>query len=110
MIAAFFSMLGPASYQRPVAVVADGVAYLTAGTRVLARSRLHRTRPVGHADQPDTFYMGSVGGGVWKTTNCCSSATTWTVTTDDALVSTTNIDSLTIDPNDHNAEEVERLM
>jgi len=23
----------------------------------------------GHADQPDTFYMGSVGGGVWKTEN-----------------------------------------
>src|ERR1017187_7925919 len=21
----------------------------------------------GHADQPDTFYMGSVGGGVWET-------------------------------------------
>ena len=24
-------------------------------------------------------YSGSVGGGVWKTTNCCSAATTWTV-------------------------------
>jgi photosystem II stability/assembly factor-like uncharacterized protein len=23
----------------------------------------------GHASQPDTFYMGSVGGGVWKTEN-----------------------------------------
>src|ERR1051326_1362493 len=23
----------------------------------------------GHADQPDTFYFGSVGGGVWKTEN-----------------------------------------
>src|SRR5208283_4702061 len=23
----------------------------------------------GIADQPDTFYMGSVGGGVWKTEN-----------------------------------------
>jgi BNR/Asp-box repeat len=23
----------------------------------------------GHADQPDTFYFGSVGGGVWKTKN-----------------------------------------
>src|SRR5271163_4524547 len=23
----------------------------------------------GHANQPDTFYMGSVGGGVWKTEN-----------------------------------------
>jgi hypothetical protein len=47
-------------------------------------------------------YAASVGGGVWKTTNCCSSATTWTVKTDDPLISTTNIDSLTIDPNNHN--------
>jgi hypothetical protein len=23
----------------------------------------------GHASQPDTFYFGSVGGGVWKTQN-----------------------------------------
>ena len=28
----------------------------------------------GHASQPDTFYMGSVGGGVWKTEN---SGRTW---------------------------------
>src|SRR4051812_37150933 len=28
----------------------------------------------GHADQPDTFYFGSVGGGVWKTEN---SGHTW---------------------------------
>ncbi len=47
-------------------------------------------------------YSASVGGGVWKTTNCCSAATTWTVKTDDPLISTTSIDSLTIDPNDHN--------
>src|SRR6185369_1631603 len=47
-------------------------------------------------------YAASVGGGVWKTTNCCSNATTWTVKTDDPLISTTNIDSLTIDPNNHN--------
>ncbi len=47
-------------------------------------------------------YAASVGGGVWKTTNCCSAATSWTVKTDDPLVSTTNIDSLTIDPNNHN--------
>src|SRR5262245_9497994 len=46
-------------------------------------------------------YLGAVGGGVWKTTNCCSDTTTWTVTTDDPLISTTAIDSITIDPNDH---------
>jgi len=47
-------------------------------------------------------YAASVGGGVWKTTNCCSAATTWTVVTDDPLVSTTSIDTVTIDPANHN--------
>src|SRR5919197_1309004 len=47
-------------------------------------------------------YLGSVGGGVWKTTKCCSASTTWSVVTDDPLISTTAIDSVTIDPNDHN--------
>ena len=47
-------------------------------------------------------YAGSVGGGVWKTTNCCSAATTWSAVTDDPLISTIAIDTLTIDPNNHN--------
>src|SRR5438093_8290758 len=47
-------------------------------------------------------YSGAVGGGVWKTTNCCSASTTWTVVTDDPLISTTSIDTVTLDPNDHN--------
>ncbi len=47
-------------------------------------------------------YIGTVGGGVWKTTNCCSSTTTWNVLTDSSLISTTSIDSVVIDPNDHN--------
>src|SRR4051794_10982272 len=28
-------------------------------------------------------YAGTVGGGVWKTTNCCSSSTNWTLMTND---------------------------
>src|SRR5881394_3663492 len=47
-------------------------------------------------------YLGAVGGGVWKTTNCCSDMTTWTVVTDDPLISTTAIDTIVIDPSDHN--------
>jgi hypothetical protein len=47
-------------------------------------------------------YAASVGGGVWKTTNCCSSSTNWTVMTDDPLISTISIDTVTIDPNNHN--------
>jgi len=47
-------------------------------------------------------YIASNGGGVWKTTNCCSAATTWTSMTDDPLVSTTGVGTLAIDPNNHN--------
>ncbi|MDQ6939042.1 MAG: hypothetical protein M3119_02685, partial [Verrucomicrobiota bacterium] len=47
-------------------------------------------------------YIGTVDGGVWKTTNCCSTSTTWSVLTDDSLISTTSIDSVVIDPNNHN--------
>ncbi len=36
----------------------------------------------GHADQPDTFYFGSVGGGVWKTEN---SGRTWVPISDDGI-------------------------
>jgi hypothetical protein len=47
-------------------------------------------------------YAGSVGGGVWKTTDCCTATTTWSVVTDDPLISAISIDTLTIDPNNHN--------
>ncbi|MDQ6860818.1 MAG: hypothetical protein M3032_06645 [Verrucomicrobiota bacterium] len=47
-------------------------------------------------------YAATVGGGVWKTTNCCGAGTTWTVTTDDPLIATTAIDDLVIDPNNRN--------
>src|SRR5436305_2241729 len=40
-------------------------------------------------------YLGSDGGGVWKTTNCCTAATTWTSVTDNPLLATINIDTLT---------------
>src|ERR1700731_1278776 len=47
-------------------------------------------------------YLASVGGGVWKTTNCCSGSTTWNVTTDSPLLATITVDSIAIDPNNHN--------
>jgi hypothetical protein len=47
-------------------------------------------------------YLGSDGGGVWKTTNCCTAATSWSVVTDDPLLATIAIDTLTIDPHNHN--------
>lgn len=47
-------------------------------------------------------YIATVGGGIWKTTNCCSSTTSWSPTTDHPLIATIATDSVTIDPNDHN--------
>ncbi len=47
-------------------------------------------------------YSGGVGGGVWKTTNCCSDSTVWTAVTDDPLLATISIDALAMDPQNHN--------
>jgi hypothetical protein len=47
-------------------------------------------------------YLATDGGGVWKTTNCCTASTNWTMLTDDASISTTAVDTLVIDPNNHN--------
>jgi hypothetical protein len=46
-------------------------------------------------------YLATVGGGVAKTTNCCTASTTWSLVTDDPLISTVSIDTITIDPNHH---------
>ncbi|HVJ61218.1 MAG TPA: hypothetical protein VM555_00705 [Tahibacter sp.] len=48
-------------------------------------------------------YLGSDGGGVWKTTNCCSPATTWSIKTDNiAQIANVAIGDITLDPNNHN--------
>lgn len=47
-------------------------------------------------------YAAAVGGGVWKTTNCCSAGTTWSLVTDSPLSTASAVDALAIDPNDHN--------
>jgi photosystem II stability/assembly factor-like uncharacterized protein len=48
--------------------------------RMVGPSRGGRVTAVaGHREQPSTFYMGSVGGGVWKTKNYGS---TWTCVSD----------------------------
>ena len=53
-------------------------------------------------DDPTIAWLGSDGGGVWKTTNCCTTATTWTVKTDIPEISSMAIGDLTMDPNNHN--------
>src|SRR4051812_8685614 len=47
-------------------------------------------------------YIGTVGGGVWKTTTCCNGSTSWAPVTDDPVISTISISTITIDPNNHN--------
>lgn len=47
-------------------------------------------------------YIATVGGGVWKTTNCCSATTSWSAVTDDPLLATIAINTITLDPSDHN--------
>lgn len=47
-------------------------------------------------------YLGSDGGGVWKTTNCCSTGTTWSLTTDLPNIVNAAIGDIVIDPNNHN--------
>jgi uncharacterized repeat protein (TIGR01451 family) len=47
-------------------------------------------------------YIATVGGGVWKTTTCCSGSTSWSPMTDDAVIGTQSIDTVTIDPSNHN--------
>ncbi len=57
---------------------------------------------------PTIAYAGSDGGGIWKTTTCCSLAappantTSWTVVTDVPEVAGLSISDITIDPHDHN--------
>jgi uncharacterized repeat protein (TIGR01451 family) len=50
---------------------------------------------------PTIAYLGSDGGGVWKTTNCCSDTTTWAVKTDFPEIASMAIGDITLDPNDH---------
>ena len=84
---------GTASRCRATAARAATAIGLVAG-----RVNVMRIDPV----TPNVAYLGSDGGGVWKTTNCCSAATTWAPVTDDPLLSTIAIGDITIDPNDHN--------
>jgi uncharacterized repeat protein (TIGR01451 family) len=57
---------------------------------------------VSDPDDPTIAYLGSDGGGVWKTTNCCSASTTWTVKTDFPEIASMAIGDITIDPSNHN--------
>src|SRR5580658_7545769 len=68
--------MGPAG-QYPASLLA-GLQWRDVGPMRAGRSYA----VAGHADQPDTFYMGSVGGGVWKTEN---SGRTWNPIADEGI-------------------------
>lgn len=57
---------------------------------------------VSDPTDPAIAWLGSDGGGVWKTTNCCSAATTWQVKTDFPEIASMAIGDLTLDPNNAN--------
>ena len=83
-----FTLLGP----QPLAGEGFGAGNNAGRTNVI----------VGDLDDPTIAYLGSDGGGVWKTTNCCSSSTTWTIKTDFPEIASMAIGDITIDPSDHN--------
>ena len=82
-----FTLLGP----QPLAGEGFGAGNNAGRTNVL----------VGDLDDPTIAYLGSDGGGVWKTTNCCSSSTTWTIKTDFPEIASMAIGDISIDPNNH---------
>jgi hypothetical protein len=91
-----FTALGPAPLQM------TGCSGCYDYTKTEGRVNTIAVDPTTTINGSIVAYLGSVGGGVWKTTNCCSGSTSWSVTTDDPLLSTITIDSITIDPNNHN--------
>jgi photosystem II stability/assembly factor-like uncharacterized protein len=79
------TLLGMAAFAQRPAATGQYAAGLLAGLqwRDAGPMRAGRTFGVaGHPDQPDTFYMGSVGGGVWKTEN---SGRTWLPISDEGI-------------------------
>src|ERR1700689_3322546 len=81
---AVFSSAGSLSAEKPNAA-AQYPAEMLGGLewRDVGPMRGGRSYAVaGSASQPDTFYMGSVGGGVWKTEN---SGRTWFPISDDGI-------------------------
>lgn len=59
---------------------------------------------LAHPTNPDILYIGSINGGVWKTTNATSANPTWTTTTDSQ--SSNSISTLTFDSADATSQTV----
>ena len=85
IIASAVILLALTLFAQPISTTDQYPAAFLAGLtwRDVGPMRGGRTFAVaGHAGQPDTFYMGSVGGGVWKTEN---SGRTWSPISDEGI-------------------------
>src|SRR3954447_1314049 len=92
VIIAMFSVL-PADAQQPDPSLYSGLRW-----RMIGPFRGGRVNAVsGVVGQPDTFYFGSVGGGVWKSLNA---GRTWTPIFDSANVA--SIGAIGVAPSDPN--------
>jgi photosystem II stability/assembly factor-like uncharacterized protein len=94
---AFLAFMIPLGAQQYPAALLSGLEWRDVGPM-----RGGRTYAVsGNAAQPDTFYMGSVGGGVWKTEN---SGRTWYPIADDPVtgIPIGSIGAIAVAPSDPN--------
>ena len=55
--------------------------------------------PTATVDGSTVVFIGTDGGGVWKTTNCCTANTAWRVVTDFPEIDSMSISDLKIDQN-----------
>ncbi len=53
---------------------------------------------ISHPSNPAIAWLGADGGGIWKTSNCCSASTTWEIKTDIAEIQASAISDMTLDP------------
>ena len=101
---------GKKDYRRPAGstLALNPNAFTLLGPKPLADEGYGPGNNAGRANviltDPDNAavaWMGSDGGGVWKTTNCCSASTTWTIKTDFPEIASMAIGDLTMDPGNH---------
>lgn len=90
------------------AVALDPDAFTLLGPQPLTGEGFGADRAAGRTnvivsdpDNPAVAWLGSDGGGVWKTTNCCTADTTWEVKTDFPEIASMAIGDITMDPSDH---------
>ena len=88
-----FLIIAPLSYAQEIEEKLEEVKYRNIGPFRGGRS----VSSVGVVNDPLTYYMGTAGGGLWKTTNA---GVTWTPIFDDQP--SYSIGCVTIDPNNSN--------